>query len=96
MWREKDAQKAYAVLAAATTADPLDYSAWRDRIEAALAWKKRLPAVWPAMWEEITRSFAKFPVAMQRPARPLRHEPTLRGLHGRREDHPRCRRRPGC
>jgi hypothetical protein len=64
VWREKDAAKAYAVLAAATTADPLDYIAWRDRIEAALAWQKAPPAVWPAMWAKITRSFAKFPVAI--------------------------------
>jgi hypothetical protein len=63
VWREKDARKAYTVLAAATKADPLDYSAWRDRIEAALACEKAPPAVWLAMWTEISRSFAKFPVA---------------------------------
>jgi hypothetical protein len=64
VWREKDARKAQAILAAATAADPLDYSAWRDRIETALAWKKASPALWSAMWTEITRSFAKFPLAM--------------------------------
>ncbi len=64
LWREKDVHKAYAILAAATAADPLDYSAWRDRIETALAWKKAPATVWSAMSTEIAASFPKFPLAM--------------------------------
>ena len=64
VWREKDAQKACEILATATTADPLNYGAWRDRIDDALARKDAPPAVWQAMFGEIARAFPKFPVAM--------------------------------
>ncbi len=64
VWREKDAQKAHEVLAAATAADPLDFSAWSDRIDAALAWEKAPAPAWRTMAAELTKAYPKFPVAM--------------------------------
>ena len=64
VWREKDAQKAAEVLAAATAADPLDYSAWSERIDAALAWDKAPALTWRTMAAELTKAYPKFPMAM--------------------------------
>jgi hypothetical protein len=64
VWKEKDAQKAQEILAAASAADPLDYSVWSDRIEAALAWEKAPALTWRTMAAELTKAYPKFPMAM--------------------------------
>ena len=64
VWKEKDAQKAQEVLAAATAANPLDFSAWSDRIEAALAWEKAPALTWRTMAAELTKAYPKYPLAM--------------------------------
>ena len=64
VWREKDAPKAYEVLAAASAADPLDYSVWSDRVDAALAWEKAPALTWRTMAAELTKAYPKFPLAM--------------------------------
>jgi hypothetical protein len=64
IWREKDVWQACEVLAAATAANPLDYGAWNDRIDAMLAWKGATPAAWQTLWAELLKAFPKFPVAM--------------------------------
>lgn len=63
-WRETDPAKAYEILTAATVADSFHYGAWRERIEAALAWEKAPANLWPTMATEVKAAFPKFPIAM--------------------------------
>lgn len=64
VWKGSDAEKASAVLAAATAADPLNYSAWHDRIDATLAWEKATPVAYRTMAAELTKALPKFPYAL--------------------------------
>jgi hypothetical protein len=63
-WRARDPEKSETILAAATTTDAFHYGAWCERIEAALAWQKAPPNLWPTMATEIKLAFPKFPYAM--------------------------------
>ena len=63
-WRGKDAAKSAEVLAAATTADPMHYLAWHDRITAALEWKEAPARVWRSMAADILKAYPKYPTVM--------------------------------
>ena len=64
VWRTVDPQKSCDALAAATAANPFDYSAWCDRIDATLAWDKAPSPIWKSMATELAKAFPKFPVAL--------------------------------
>ena len=64
VWRLTDPQKSCEMLAAATTADAYDYSAWCDRIEAALAWDKTPTPLWKTLAAELVKALPKYPVAL--------------------------------
>ena len=64
VWREKDAAKAAEVFAAATTADPMHYLAWSDRIATTLEVKDAPALAWRRIAADVVKTFPKYPTVM--------------------------------